>query len=93
MLPALREVDLYSFQGLVKAEAKGSPRYADWSKAPHRFELDGHAPVRELWYRASVAWNSILGFVNNVSAANDGASPMAGDMAHDVLVVRTRSLS
>lgn len=84
VLPSLREVDLYSFQGQTKADAKGSPRYVDWSKAPHKFELDGHAPVRELWYRASVAWASILGAVNDSVLPANGAS----SRTQHVLVVR-----
>ena len=61
-MPALREVDLYSFQGLLKAEGKA--RYGDeftqWQKSPADFEIDSHKPVRELWYRASKAWHTIL---------------------------------
>ncbi|GLC74879.1 hypothetical protein PLESTF_001567300 [Pleodorina starrii] len=61
-LPSLREVDLYQFQGLLKHEGKAlyGEQYKRWQKAPHEFELDGHAPVRELWYRASVAWQMLL---------------------------------
>jgi broad specificity phosphatase PhoE len=66
VLPALREVDLYSLQGLTKSEAKATPQYAGWSKTPHLFELDGHAPVRELWFRASLAWRSILESASSV---------------------------
>lgn len=63
LLPSLREVDLYSLQGLEKAQAKQSlgPVYASWQAAPAAFELHGHAPVRELWHRASLAWRSVLG--------------------------------
>ncbi|MEW5306622.1 MAG: hypothetical protein WDW38_007929 [Sanguina aurantia] len=61
-LPALREVDLYGFQGLIKAEGKAryGAQYLQWQKRPAQFEIDGHAPVRELWYRASLAWQQIL---------------------------------
>ncbi|GLC39822.1 hypothetical protein PLESTB_001385600 [Pleodorina starrii] len=61
-LPSLREVDLYQFQGLLKHEGKAlyGEQYKRWQKAPHEFELDGHAPVRELWYRASMAWQMLL---------------------------------
>jgi 2-carboxy-D-arabinitol-1-phosphatase len=48
VLPALREVDLYSFQGLYKAEGKqrfGS-QYHKWKHDPAGFDIDGHAPVR-----------------------------------------------
>ena len=62
VLPGLREVDLYSFQGLLKAE--GKERYGDaftiWQRDPAAFEIDEHYPVRELWHRASVAWHDIL---------------------------------
>ncbi|GFR47128.1 hypothetical protein Agub_g8815 [Astrephomene gubernaculifera] len=61
-LPSLREIDLYSFQGLLKHEGKHlyGQQYARWQREPHAFEIDGHAPVRELWYRASLAWHSML---------------------------------
>ncbi|KMT11255.1 hypothetical protein BVRB_5g110230 [Beta vulgaris subsp. vulgaris] len=41
----LREIDLYSFQGLLKHEGK---------------EKFVHYPVRELWARARSSWDSIL---------------------------------
>lgn len=52
-LPALREVDLYSFQGLLKAEGKArfGDAFASWQRTAATFSIDGHAPVRELWYR------------------------------------------
>lgn len=56
-LPSLREIDLYSLEGCSKSEAK---TYTDWKENPAKFELDGHAPVRELWYRASLAWHALL---------------------------------
>ncbi|KAG2424795.1 hypothetical protein HXX76_014219 [Chlamydomonas incerta] len=61
-LPCLREVDLYQFQGLLKHEGKAlyGEAYKQWQRAPHLFELDGRAPVRELWYRGSLAWQSLL---------------------------------
>ena len=48
MLPSLREVDLYSFQGLVKADGKAlhGEQYRNWQRQPAAFEIDGHAPVR-----------------------------------------------
>lgn len=51
VLPALREVDLYSFQGLYKAEGKKrfGPQYEDWKNDPSNFEIDGHAPVRRAY--------------------------------------------
>ncbi|GAB4820218.1 hypothetical protein N2152v2_007264 [Parachlorella kessleri] len=62
VVPQLREVDLYSFQGLEKVEAKfqRSDEYRRWQNDPENFELDGHAPIRELWYRASLAWQAVL---------------------------------
>ncbi|PNH01699.1 hypothetical protein TSOC_012395 [Tetrabaena socialis] len=49
-------------QGLLKHEGKAlyGAQYAAWQKAPEAFEIDGHAPVRELWHRASLAWRGIL---------------------------------
>jgi len=48
VLPSLREVDLYSFQGLAKAEGKAlhGAQYDAWKADPAAFEIDGHAPVR-----------------------------------------------
>ena len=47
-VPQLREIDLYSLQGLLKHE--GKERFGDiykvWQKRPHELEIDGHAPVR-----------------------------------------------
>jgi len=62
VLSSLREIDLYSFQGLVKKEAEVDYKdiYELWKKHPSSFEIDGHYPVRELWYRASLAWQRIL---------------------------------
>jgi len=62
VLTSLREIDLYSFQGLIKQEAEKEygEVYKLWKKHPAQFEIDGHYPVRELWFRASMAWQSIL---------------------------------
>lgn len=61
-LYSLREIDLHSFQGMKKksVQAKTSAAYAAWKKDPATFEIDGHAPVRELWYRASIVWNTLV---------------------------------
>ncbi|EFJ45746.1 phosphoglycerate mutase [Volvox carteri f. nagariensis] len=61
-LPSLREIDLYHFQGLLKHEGKAlyGDQYSKWQKEPHTFELNSHAPVRELWHRASLAWRNLL---------------------------------
>lgn len=47
-LPQLREIDLYSMQGLLKHEGKEKfgPIYTDWQKRPHELMIDNHAPVR-----------------------------------------------
>ena len=62
VLSSLREVDLYSFQGLLKAEGqdKFGEEFAMWQGTPEDFEIDGHQPIRELWYRASLVWQQIL---------------------------------
>ncbi|XP_008777989.1 2-carboxy-D-arabinitol-1-phosphatase-like [Phoenix dactylifera] len=60
--PDLREIDLYSFQGLLKHEGKekfGSA-FRQWQKDAANFNIDGHYPVRELWARAQSCWNKIL---------------------------------
>lgn len=62
VLEGLREIDLYSFQGLLKAEgiARYGSEFATWQKAPADFTIDGQKPVVELWHRASLAWQRIL---------------------------------
>ena len=54
----LREIDLYSFQGLDKKDAKAKfpQQYRMWKNNAENFEIDGHFPVRELWLRARVVW-------------------------------------
>ncbi|XP_010520410.1 PREDICTED: probable 2-carboxy-D-arabinitol-1-phosphatase [Tarenaya hassleriana] len=58
----LREIDLYSFQGLLKNEgkAKFGPAYRQWQVDPANFNIDGHYPVRELWSRGRSCWDKIL---------------------------------
>lgn len=58
----LREIDLYSFQGLLKHEGKTKfgPAYRQWQVNPANFSIDGHYPVRELWARARNCWTKIL---------------------------------
>ncbi|CAK7329296.1 unnamed protein product [Dovyalis caffra] len=58
----LREIDLYSFQGLLKHEgkAKFGAAYRQWQVDAPNFNIDGHFPVRELWGRARNCWNKIL---------------------------------
>ncbi|XP_021899089.1 probable 2-carboxy-D-arabinitol-1-phosphatase [Carica papaya] len=58
----LREIDLYSFQGLLKHEgkAKFGATYRQWQVDAVNFNIDGHYPVRELWERARNCWSRIL---------------------------------
>ncbi|KAL5763825.1 hypothetical protein ACOSP7_016184 [Xanthoceras sorbifolium] len=58
----LREIDLYSFQGLLKHEgkAKFGAAFRQWQVDAANFNIDGHYPVRELWARARSCWNKIL---------------------------------
>ncbi|WVZ54415.1 hypothetical protein U9M48_005212, partial [Paspalum notatum var. saurae] len=58
----LREIDLYSFQGLLKHEGKEryGVLYRQWLKNAANFSIDGHYPVRELWDRARSCWERIL---------------------------------
>ncbi|GJY28241.1 probable 2-carboxy-D-arabinitol-1-phosphatase, partial [Tanacetum coccineum] len=58
----LREIDLYSFQGLLKHEgiAKFGEAFGMWQKDAPNFNIDGHYPVREMWDRASSCWQKIL---------------------------------
>lgn len=62
VMPLLREVDLYAFQGLMKADGKAlyGDEYVAWQRNPADFRISEHRPVRELWYRASLAWQHIL---------------------------------
>ncbi|TKY67106.1 2-carboxy-D-arabinitol-1-phosphatase protein [Spatholobus suberectus] len=58
----LREIDLYSFQGLLKHEGKArfGSAYRQWQVDAANFIIDGHYPVRELWERARSCWTKIL---------------------------------
>ena len=58
----LREIDLYSFQGLFKAEGKErfGESYRAWKSDPAGFEIDSHYPVRELWDRGMGCWDNVL---------------------------------
>ncbi|GAB4824751.1 hypothetical protein Ancab_007615 [Ancistrocladus abbreviatus] len=58
----LREIDLYSFQGLLKHEGKEKfgDAYRQWQVDAANFNIDGHYPVRELWARARSCWNRML---------------------------------
>ncbi|XWS73957.1 hypothetical protein CRYUN_Cryun02cG0174100 [Craigia yunnanensis] len=58
----LREIDLYSFQGLLKHEgkAKFGAAFRQWQVDAANFNIDGHYPVRELWARARNCWTKIL---------------------------------
>lgn len=67
-------------QGLLKAQGKErfGQQYKEWQAQPGGFSIDGHAPVRELWHRASMAWQHILqapsGDPNSSSGGRDGTS-------------------
>jgi probable phosphoglycerate mutase len=58
----LREIDLYSFQGLLKqaGKSKFGSNYVAWKADPANFEIDGHFPVRELWERGAKCWEEVL---------------------------------
>uniref|UniRef100_A0A803N028 2-carboxy-D-arabinitol-1-phosphatase n=1 Tax=Chenopodium quinoa TaxID=63459 RepID=A0A803N028_CHEQI len=58
----LREIDLYSFQGLLKheGEEKFGTAFRQWKLDAPNFVIDGHYPVRELWTRARSCWDRIL---------------------------------
>ncbi|KAK9690089.1 hypothetical protein RND81_09G104300 [Saponaria officinalis] len=58
----LREIDLYSFQGLLKHEGKEKfgPAFRMWQVDAPNFVIDDHYPVRELWSRARNCWDRIL---------------------------------
>ncbi|GJN06995.1 hypothetical protein PR202_ga24780 [Eleusine coracana subsp. coracana] len=73
----LREIDLYSFQGLLKHEGKEryGVLYQQWQKNAANFSIDGHYPVRELWDRAQNCWERIL--------AHDGKSVLV--VAHNAV--------
>lgn len=60
--PLLREIDLHSFEGLLKADAPSlrPAEYAAWQTDPASFTLDGAAPVVDLWARAVEAWADLL---------------------------------
>jgi probable phosphoglycerate mutase len=96
VLPALREVDLYSLQGVFKAEASERPgaaaALAAWRADPAAFALDGHAPVRELWHRASRAWRDVLtaGAHDNDNGDHDDAAAQ-GAPPRATLLVRSRA--
>jgi probable phosphoglycerate mutase len=61
LVPALREISLHPMQGLMKDEAaRRVPGWAAWRAQPAAFSIDGHAPVRELWHRAGLAWAALL---------------------------------
>ncbi|KAF6152512.1 hypothetical protein GIB67_023206 [Kingdonia uniflora] len=58
----LREIDLYSFQGLLKneGEKKFGAAFQQWKYDASNFNIDGHYPVKELWSRARNCWTKIL---------------------------------
>ena len=72
-------------QGLVKAEGQErfGAAFAAWQSDPSGFEIDGHAPVRELWHRGSVAWQHVL--TQGGAAAGEGRTPCALVVAHNAV--------
>jgi len=77
-LPSLREIDLHSFQGLLKSEGFSgghAAAYARWKTDPEAFEIDGRLPVRDLWERAGVAWRELLEALEAGAAAPRPAAP------------------
>lgn len=81
VLPSLREVDLYSFQGLDKVAGRAAhpAAYETWQQRPAEFSIDGHWPVRELWHRASLAWREVL----VADGAGGAAAPLV--VAHNAV--------
>lgn len=61
ILPELREVDLYSWEGRLKEDLKREQpdTYKAWQTAPMDFAVDGHYPAVEMWQRAKKAWAAI----------------------------------
>ena len=61
-LLVLREIDLYSFQGLIKQEVKEifPSQHKNWKNRPELFEIDDHAPCREMWHRGGLAWHQLM---------------------------------
>ncbi|KAI7845742.1 hypothetical protein COHA_000658 [Chlorella ohadii] len=88
-LASLREIDLYSFQGLDKIEnrQKYPEQYVTWQSNPAHFIIDNHAPVRELWYRASLAWREVLGVGGSSNGSASGSGSSAGQADGATLVV------
>jgi len=82
VMPELREVDLYSWEGRAKAELQASSpdAYDAWKSSPMHFNVDGHSPIRELWGRAERVWETIVpsvppgAVVSDVEAGLDDAS-------------------
>lgn len=62
VLPQLREIDLYSWEGRQKEDISASSpdAYMAWKVDPLGLEIDGHRPVVELWERARGAWAELL---------------------------------
>ncbi len=82
----LREIDLYSFQGLLKSEVKARhpAQQRDWKGRPEAFELDGHAPCREMWHRGSLAWRSLLLQGREEEDGGAGKAPVSPKETTDV---------
>jgi probable phosphoglycerate mutase len=61
-LYGLREIDLFSFEGMLKSEGKRlfGDAFATWQSDPANFVIDGRMPVPELWERARTCWDDVL---------------------------------
>ena len=57
--PLLREIDVYSWQGLTFQEVRDRfpDDYRQWRHDPQNLEIDGHFPLRELWQQARDFWS------------------------------------
>jgi len=69
---ALREIDLYAFQGIYKEIVPDEFRdaYASWKADPSEFQIDGHRPVVELWDRATDAWRDLRAGADDLGATS-----------------------
>ncbi|CAN0339780.1 unnamed protein product [Ectocarpus sp. 12 AP-2014] len=61
IVPDIREIELFEWQGQLKEDIiKNNPeQYASWVADPSNFNFSGRYPARDLWKRASNAWDQI----------------------------------
>ena len=81
VLPELREIDLYSWEGQPKeAIAAASPgAYQAWKSDPLGLTIDGHRPVVELWDRARDSW----GLMRSAATDDDAGGGAALVVCHN----------